>query len=218
MAYEPRTFQAVTTNTPPTGTDPMVDNTASGDVQAIKLINPTAGSVAPWIAQAARAQSLPVALATEDAALLADLLTITAFQARVPAPTLLSNSSATPTAPPSGAYPLIYNGVTWEFMRTPVVFKPFSLGAGTVETTIWTPAAGKKFRLMGFVIGAGAATTILFNDNTGGTLIFTGKVTTGIALAVTLGNGILSGAADRVLTVTRGTSGTLDGTVYGTEE
>lgn len=83
MAYEPRTFQSTTTNTPPTGTDPMVDNTASGDVQAIKLINPTAGSVAPWIAQAARAQSLPVALSTEDAALLSDLLTITAFTARV---------------------------------------------------------------------------------------------------------------------------------------
>lgn len=71
MAYEPRTFQSATTNTPPAGTDPMVDNTANGDVQAIKLINPTAGSTAPWIAQAARAQSLPVALSTEDAALLA---------------------------------------------------------------------------------------------------------------------------------------------------
>lgn len=111
MAYEPRTFQSTTTNTPPTGTDPMVDNTASGDVQAIKLINPTAGSVAPWINQAARTQSLPVALSTEDAALLADLLTITAFQARTPAlgqataanssPVVLASDQTLPL--PSGA-------------------------------------------------------------------------------------------------------------------
>lgn len=111
MAYEPRTFQSTTTNTPPTGTDPMVDNTASGDVQAIKLINPTAGSVAPWIAQAARTQSLPVALSNEDAALLADLLTITAFQARTPAlgqalaaassPVVLASDQTLPL--PSGA-------------------------------------------------------------------------------------------------------------------
>jgi len=37
------------------------------------------------IGQKARAASLPIALSTEDAALLADLLTITAFQARIPA-------------------------------------------------------------------------------------------------------------------------------------
>lgn len=85
MGYEPRTFQSTTSNTPPTGTDPMVDNTANGDVQAIKLINPTAGSVAPWIDQALRAQSLPVALSVEDAALLGTLLTNTTFNAKIPA-------------------------------------------------------------------------------------------------------------------------------------
>jgi hypothetical protein len=74
MAYENRTVQSTTANALPTGTDPLVDNTASGDVQAIKLLNPTAGSVAPWINQAARTQSLPVALSTEDAALLQALI------------------------------------------------------------------------------------------------------------------------------------------------
>lgn len=47
MAYEARTFQSSTTNTPPTGTDPLVDNTTSGDVQAIKIIDGTAGSTTP---------------------------------------------------------------------------------------------------------------------------------------------------------------------------
>lgn len=84
MGYENRTFQSTTANTPPTGTDPLVDNTALGDVQAIKLLDPTAGSTDPLIGQKARAGSMPTALSTEDAALLADLLTNTAFQARIP--------------------------------------------------------------------------------------------------------------------------------------
>lgn len=81
MAYEPRTFQNTTTNTPPTGTDPMVDNTANGDVQAVKLLDPTPGSTTPLIGQQARTGSMPIALSTEDAALLAGLLTTTAFGA-----------------------------------------------------------------------------------------------------------------------------------------
>lgn len=213
------TFQTTTAATPPNATVVATDDVGGAQYQRIKLNGGGDGVSVPIVAgQQARTASLPIALSTEDTALLADLLTITAFQARVPAPALLSNAAATPTAPAVGAYPLIYNGVTWDFQRTPTVFKPFSLSSGTAETTIWTPASGKKFRLMGFVIGAGAATTILFNDNTGGTLIFTAKVTTGIALAVNLGNGILSAAANNVPTVTRGTSGTLDGTVFGTEE
>lgn len=70
MAYENRTVQSGTANSLPSGTDPLVDNTASGDVQAIKILNPTAGSVAPMIGQQARADSMPVALSIEDAALL----------------------------------------------------------------------------------------------------------------------------------------------------
>ena len=70
MAYENRTVQSSTANALPTGTDPAVDNTTIGDVQLIKLLNPTEGSVVPLIGQEARADSLPIALSTEDAALL----------------------------------------------------------------------------------------------------------------------------------------------------
>jgi hypothetical protein len=114
-----------------------------------------------------------------------------------------------------------FNGTTWDRVRTPNVFKTVSLGAGTTETTIWTPTSGKKFRLMGFILTPGAATTLTFKDNTAGTTIFVTRGTTDVAIivpAVALGNGILSGAADRVLTVTRGTSSTLDGVLIGTEE
>ena len=114
-----------------------------------------------------------------------------------------------------------FNGATWDRSRTPVVFKTVSLSAGTTETTIWTPASGRKFRLMGFILTPGAATTLTFKDNTAGATIF---VTRGAAdqpifiPAGALGNGILSGAADRVLTVTRGTSATLDGVLIGQEQ
>lgn len=118
-------------------------------------------------------------------------------------------------------FPMIFNGATWDRLRTPSVFKVVALGAGTTETTIWTPAAGKRFRLQGFVLTAGAASTLTFKDNTGGTTIFAarGGLDVPIVLgAAQIGNGILSGAINRVLTVTRGTSATLDGVVWGTEE
>jgi hypothetical protein len=79
MAYEPRTFQAVTTNTPPTGTDPMVDNTTNGDVQAIKIIDGTAGSTTPLAGQKARAISLSTTLSTEDIAALTPPAAITGY-------------------------------------------------------------------------------------------------------------------------------------------
>jgi hypothetical protein len=113
-----------------------------------------------------------------------------------------------------------YNGINWDRVRVANVFKPVSLGAGTAETTIWTPAAGKKFRLMGFVLTTDVASTLTFKDNTGGTTIFTsrGGVNTPVVLTPANSNGILSAAANNVLTVTRGTSAALDGTLYGCEE
>jgi len=112
----------------------------------------------------------------------------------------------------------VYNGATWDRQRTPLVFKPIDLAAATAEATIWTPTTGKKFRLMGFILTVGAASTLTFKDNTGGTTIFIARGGTDTPLAINLGNGILSGAINRLLTVTRGTSATLTGTVYGTEE
>jgi hypothetical protein len=75
MAYENRTVQSSTNYSLPSGTDPLVDNTSSGDVQAVKILDPTAGSTTPMVGQKARTGSMPVALSTEDAALLDDLLT-----------------------------------------------------------------------------------------------------------------------------------------------
>jgi hypothetical protein len=119
--------------------------------------------------------------------------------------------------PPAAAFD--FTGSVWVRRRTPTVFKVVALGAATAETTIWTPAAGKKFRLMGFLLTPGAGSTLTFKDNTGGTTIFAARGATDTPITPSgLGNGILSAAADNVLTVTRGTSCTLDGVVWGCEE
>lgn len=70
MAYENRTLQSSTTNTLPTGTDPLVDNTASGDVQAVKLLDGTAGSVVPILAGGGvEASALRVTIASDSTGL-----------------------------------------------------------------------------------------------------------------------------------------------------
>lgn len=126
-----------------------------------------------------------------------------------------SNGSRMPTSAPFG-----WTGGGWDKTRNANVYKVVALGSGTAETTIWTPAGGKKFRLMGFVLTCGAASTLTFKDNTAGTTIFAarGGVDVPIEFQPSQTNGILSAAANNVLTVTRGTACTLDGTVWGTEE
>jgi hypothetical protein len=103
---------------------------------------------------------------------------------------------------------------------TPNVFKSLSGVVITSETTIWTPASGKKFRLMGFVITQTVVTgDITLKDNTGGSTILVIPATpVGQPLYVPLGNGILSGAADRVLTATGASTEAISGFVFGIEE
>lgn len=114
----------------------------------------------------------------------------------------------------------LYNGATWDRPRTPNVFKTFALAASSAEQTIWTPTAGKKFRLMGFVLTINTlAATVTFRDKTAGATIF---VTAGPAASVIepsgLGNGILSAAINNALTIQASAVSALVGTVWGTEE
>ena len=114
-------------------------------------------------------------------------------------------------------FPLVYNGATWDRGRTPNRFTVVNLSAATAETTLWTPAAGKKFRIMGFTLTAGGACELSFKDGTGGTTVL--FYAAGLdPLTVDLRNGLLSAAANNLLTVVRSVSVTLKGTIYGTEE
>ena len=114
-----------------------------------------------------------------------------------------------------------YDGENWSSVRTPSVFKTLSAVVITSETAIWTPAAGKKFRLMGFCLTQGVLTgAVTIKDGTAGTtILIIPQTTIGVAFASPpMGNGILSAAADNVLTATGATAETLTGFVFGTEE
>lgn len=106
-------------------------------------------------------------------------------------------------------------------VRTPFVFKPFAPTAVGAEVTIWTPAAGKKFRLMGYYFASDAAIRLTLRDNTAGTIILE-LPNLGInflhSTPMGFGNGKLSAAVNNVLTVTGSGVGNLNGYVYGTEE
>lgn len=106
-------------------------------------------------------------------------------------------------------------------VRTPIVFKNLSAVVITSETTIWTPAAGKKFRLMGFVLTQGVVTgAITLKDNTAGTtiLVIPQHTLGDVQQSPPMGNGILSAAAGNVLTATGASTETITGYVFGTEE
>lgn len=139
--------------------------------------------------------------------------------ALMPASASLADAFANPSTTKIEALLGVFNGATWDRLRTANVFTTVALNAGTSETTIWTPASGKKFRLLGFLLTCGAASTLTFKDNTAGTTIFVTRGTTDAPINTgPMGNGILSASADNVLTVTRGTSCTLSGTLFGCEE
>ena len=132
------------------------------------------------------------------------------------------------------------------FQRTPAVFKTASVPAtASGNTAVWTPAAGKKFRLMKFQISgtnlaATAVTTITISFVDGATGIAIGTydvllpaVATSTAILVggsvrisevyDLGNGYLSLAANNVLSANvsatvAGATGSFRYNVIGTEE
>ncbi len=112
-----------------------------------------------------------------------------------------------------------FNGSVIATSRTPDVFKPVALASGTAEATIWTPASGKKFRLLRLILTVSAQTILTFKDNTAGATILVLELAANTPTQIDLGSiGLLSGAADRVLTVTRATAATLNGFVAGNED
>jgi hypothetical protein len=131
----------------------------------------------------------------------------------------------------------IYNGATWDRLRTPTTFKSV-LATANGATALWTPGAGKKFRLMRFKLQVPANTT-----TAGGALITVGLLDAAAnigldqsvfvpaaATALTelletgwidLGNGYLSTAANNVLNINLSAALTAGGAriiACGTEE
>lgn len=119
------------------------------------------------------------------------------------------------------SYNAVLNGVSWDRVRTPLVFKPLTAVSIATEATIWSPAAGTKFRIMGFLLTSGVVGgNVILKDNTAGTTILVipfGAAAVPI-FSSDMGNGILSATANNVLTATGTATQTLSGYVFGTEE
>lgn len=131
----------------------------------------------------------------------------------------------------------VYNGTGWDRKRTPNVFKTAVVTAAG-STAVWTPAAGKKFRLMGYSIeitgnaiqAAAGNFEITLLDAAAAIGIGSSLYVPAVALNVfgsnalnpiNIGNGYLSALANNVLNVNLSnalTAGEIRVNVWGTEE
>lgn len=106
------------------------------------------------------------------------------------------------------------------YQRT-LVIKPINAVVVTSETAIWTPASGKRFRLMGFVFAVGVvAGNVTIRDGVAGTtiMIFPGVLNVGPEFCLLPFNGYESSAVGNVLTAQGAATETLSGFVFGYEE
>lgn len=119
------------------------------------------------------------------------------------------------------SYNFYHNGLTWDRQRTPNKFVTLNAVSIASEATIWTPAAGKKFRLLGYLLTSGTVGgNVTLKDNTAGTTIAIlpfGAAAQPLA-GPNMNNGILSAAANNVLTATGTATQTLSGYLFGCEE
>lgn len=117
-------------------------------------------------------------------------------------------------------YPLTFNGQTLSRARTPGKFVSVNSLSIAAETTVWTPAAGRKFRLQGYNLVGSTAANITLKDNTGGSTILTipGVAAGQLNFSPPMGNGILSAAPNNVLTANAGAADVISGYFFGTEE
>jgi hypothetical protein len=141
-----------------------------------------------------------------------------------------ANADANPTANILEVVPGLYIGSGQaDRQRGPNVFKQFNAQAVTAAasntpTLIWTPASGKKFRLMGYWFSTTNAAGLLFHDlvASGGTGLLNIPSPIHAAGAVIqsppLGNGVISGVANNKLFIDATAATTLTGFCFGVEE
>lgn len=92
--------------------------------------------------------------------------------------------------------------------------------AGT-PAVVWTPASGKRFRLMGWSLGVSAAASVIFKEGAGNALIGVRTpvlAINGVDAQFGAWPGVLSAAADNVLKVDVSANATVTGYVWGFEE
>jgi hypothetical protein len=117
----------------------------------------------------------------------------------------------------------LYNGAGYDRPRTATVFKDITATAITAGTalTIWTPAASKKFRLMGWSISVSAAASLIFQYGATPTTMFRTELLAAAGVsqsAPNFGNGTMPGAANDALKLDVTANATVSGYCFGTEE
>lgn len=133
----------------------------------------------------------------------------------------LADGASVPNTVPFGAWLVGFNGVTGDLVRVQSFRKDMSGVTITTIQTVWTPQAGKKFRLMGGSFSVSAAVSVLFEDNSAGASNFiwrTPKLLADTPYNFDLGNGRLSANVGAVLKATASAAAVITGTLYGTEE
>lgn len=163
-------------------------------------------------------QAIKILDATNDSSL--GLIVDSSGRAQVGGTVTPADAQASAASVLAEAFAMGYNGATWDRVRTPNVFKVVAAVAVTAATpvTIWTPTAGKKFRLMGFALSLSVAGFIKLIDSAA-EVFRTGAMPAGDGDEVlSLGNGVLSALANNTLKIDVSATGTVTGTVWGTEE
>lgn len=130
------------------------------------------------------------------------------------------NATVTTVVDTGNNYPLTFNGQVLSRARTPGKFISVNALSIATETTVWTPASGRRFRLMGYNLTGTGAQNIVLKDNTAGTtiLVIPGVTIGQLNFSPQMGNGILSIAANNVLTANAGGTNAISGYFFGTEE
>jgi hypothetical protein len=116
-----------------------------------------------------------------------------------------------------------FNGSTFDRIRVGKVYKyiEYLNLPNATATTVWTPASGKKFRLMGVSISvSGTNAAVHLRDGAGGTVFHTARAAGTDTKDFSFGNGYLSTTANNVLEIYNLTGGTINVhvTAWGTEE
>ena len=106
---------------------------------------------------------------------------------------------------------------------TPDTFKIVDAVAITAGTpaTVWTPASGKKVRLLGWVLSSSAAAALEFQDSgSAGTVRLQTPLlaVAGVHNSPPLGEGYVLAAADNTLNLDVTANATVPGMVFGVEE
>jgi len=118
-----------------------------------------------------------------------------------------------------GAIGLGYDGTTADMLRIANVFKSVDVSAKSSATTApWTPASGKKFRLMGGLLSAEDAETLTLVQGSSETTVFKIDVLDEAPIYFDLGQGILGSTADGTLSINSGSGTTVVGVLFGMEE